>query len=228
MKNIFDKRESIFATSLTETFILMLFLVLTISMVGFKTLNEKEEALLSKNMELESLTEDLIDKENKLISINEELKEFKDKNRGPDVCGNQNDKNERLINVSGDESIILFNIEFSKSNNRYTLYFYPLDEHLNNEKLNIVTPNILRTRFDLKFNKNGNINFNELRKFLKPIKDSRRINQDDPRCITREYQNKGLCLECNYQVSVKDKNVSASDLKQVYKFLEGYFYVRKD
>ena len=34
------------------------------------------------------------------ISINEELKEFKDKNRGPDVCGNQNDKSERLINVS--------------------------------------------------------------------------------------------------------------------------------
>lgn len=58
MKNIFDQRESVFATSLTETFILMLFLVLTISMVGFKTLNEKEEALLSKNMELESLTED--------------------------------------------------------------------------------------------------------------------------------------------------------------------------
>ena len=115
MKNIFDQRESVFATSLTETFILMLFLVLTISMVGFKTLNEKEEALLSKNMELESLTEDLIDKENKLISINEELKEFKDKNRGPDVCGNQNDKNERLLNVSGFESIILFNIEFSKA-----------------------------------------------------------------------------------------------------------------
>ena len=60
MKNIFDKRESVFATSLTETFILMLFLILTISMVGFKTLNEKEEALLSKNMELESLTEDLL------------------------------------------------------------------------------------------------------------------------------------------------------------------------
>ena len=65
MKNIFDKRESVFATSLTETFILMLFLILTISMVGFKTLNEKEEALLSKNMELESLTEDLLIKENK-------------------------------------------------------------------------------------------------------------------------------------------------------------------
>ena len=228
MKNIFDKRESVFATSLTETFILMLFLILTISMVGFKTLNEKEEALLSKNMELESLTEDLLIKENKLISINEELKEFKDKNRGPDVCGNQNDKSERLINASGNESIILFNIEFSKSSNRYQLYFYPLDEHLSNEKLNIVTPNILRKRFDLQLSESGDIKFNELRKFLKPIKDSRRINQNDPRCKTREYRNKGLCLECNYQVSVKDKNVSASELKQVYKFLENYFYVRKD
>ena len=31
-----------------------------------------------------------------------------------------------------------------------------------------------------------------------------------------------------YRVSVTDRNVSASDLKQIYKFLEDYFYVRKD
>ena len=228
MKNIFDKRESVFATSLTETFILMLFLVLTISMVGFKTLNEKEEALLKKNMELESLTNDLVNNEEKLISVNKELQEFKDKNRGPDVCGLQNDKSERLINTQGNENITLFNIEFLKNKNKYTLYFYPLDEHLNNEKLNIVTPNISLSRFDIEFNESGNIILNELRNFLEPIKNSRRINQNDSRCSTKKYQNKGLCLECVYRVSVIDRNVSASDLKQIYKFLEDYFYVRKD
>ena len=82
----------------------------------------------------------------------------------------KNDKSERLINAQGNENITLFNIEFLKNKNKYTLYFYPLDEHLNNEKLNIVTPNISLSRFDIEFNESGNIILNELRNFLEPIK----------------------------------------------------------
>ncbi|MDA9841828.1 hypothetical protein N9C34_04155 [Candidatus Marinimicrobia bacterium] len=248
MKKLDQYRERIFSASITEIVLLMLFMILAVATL-YKADRDKYKSAIEEVFDTEivsyidSLSIDSIktsqtlqDLKNKMTSLDSdsllqeisELQEFKDKNRGPDVCGLQNDRSERLINQLDNESIILFNIEFSKYNNKYRLYFYPSNEHVNNVKLNIVTPNISKRRFDFEYNKNGKINFNELRNFLEPIKNSRRINQNDSRCNTKEYKNKGLCLECVYQVSIIDKNVSASDLKQVYKVLEGYFYVRKD
>ena len=122
MKKIFDKRESLFSTSLTETFILMLFFVLSMATIGFRALNDKTEELLQNQEELNKSKENLME-------INKELQEFKDFASGPAVCGFQNDKSKIIMM----ESEILFDIEFIKTKDKYILHFYPRKEHLDNE-----------------------------------------------------------------------------------------------
>jgi hypothetical protein len=221
LKKIFDKRESLFSTSLTETFILMLFFVLSMATIGFRALNDKTEELLQNQEELNKSKENLME-------INKELQEFKDFASGPAVCGFQNDKSKIIMM----ESEILFDIEFIKTKDKYILHFYPRKEHLDNEILNQITPNINERSFELKYssNKRGryHLNFSNIYGFLQPIKDSRRINQDDLRCAENKYRNQGRCIECLYWISVKDRGVSTTDLKEVYEVLEQYFLVRKD
>jgi hypothetical protein len=226
LKKIFDKRESIFSTSLTETFILMLFFVLSMATIGFRALNEKTEELLENQEELNKSKENLME-------INKELQEFKDFASGPAVCGQQN--NENLKIMTGSE--ILFDVEINKWRDVYYLHFNPGDEHKNNKKLNEKTPNIEERTFKLEYSeikKNGNhLNFSEVRSFLRPIKDSRRVNSDDPRCkedyIPRfKYYNKGLCLECNYRISLKEKNITLTEYKEVLNTLDKFFLVRKE
>ncbi len=199
----------------------MLFFVLSMATIGFKALNERTAELLQNQEELNKSKENLME-------INKELQEFKDFASGPAVCGFQNDKS-KIIMI---ESEILFDIEFIKTKDKYMLHFSPRKEHVDNEILNQITPNINNRSFELKYSntkrRGYHLNFSNVYGFLQPIKDSRRINQDDLRCTETRYMNKGLCLECTYQVSIKFRDVSATDLKEVYKVLENYFTVRKD
>ena len=160
---------------------------------------------------------------------------------GSVVCGTQTDESARIL--TGSQT--LFDVEFQKQKGKYSLYFWPRDEHLSNRRLNQITPNIEVKIFELDYSKTPktstgilssnpknniyHLNFTQVHKFLRDIKNSRKINQNDPRCNEDKYRNKGYCLECFYNIRLRsDNNVSKKDLVEVIKILKIYLNVENE
>tara|TARA_B100001173_G_scaffold303985_1_gene307400 strand:+ start:586 stop:1386 length:801 start_codon:yes stop_codon:yes gene_type:complete len=160
---------------------------------------------------------------------------------GTVVCGGQTDESKRIL--TGSQT--LFDVEFQKQRGKYKLNFLVRDEHLSNVQLNQITPNIENRSFVLKYSKRPrtstgalssnpkkniyHLNFSQVHKFLRDIKNSRKINQNDPRCSEDKYRNKGYCLECMYNIRLRsDNNVSKNDLVEVIKILKIYLNVENE
>ena len=194
----------------------------------------KQELLLMATTDLDSV-----------LSENEELKEdlerykFQDiLGENPPICGLQNDLSKRLVNSN---NTVIFKIYFSKTNdNKYILEFDPASIHTTNKKLLQKTPQISRQFFALPYsNKKTNsygrgsgdyhLNFSEVHSFLNLIKDSRRINTNEPECNQAKYMNKAYCLDCYYNSELWIRNnISKEELIEVQRILRVYLNVESN
>ena len=73
------------------------------------------------------------------------------------------------------------------------------------------------------------MNFSDVHNFLSKVKDSRRINQNDPNCSNSKYMNKAHCLECYYnsQLWISD-NISKENLIEAQRIIRQYINLESD
>tara|TARA_B100001250_G_scaffold410270_1_gene436384 strand:+ start:416 stop:1345 length:930 start_codon:yes stop_codon:yes gene_type:complete len=194
----------------------------------------QQQLLLMAILDSDSLLQEISDLKGKISQY-----EYEDMlGENPPICGLQNDPSKRLVDS---QNTLIFNIYFSKTNKgKYILEFDPDQIHLNNPALINKTPNIQRQFFELKYSKTKrnswgkgkgdyHLNFSDVHNFLSKVKDSRRINQNDPNCSNSKYMNKAHCLECYYnsQLWISD-DVSKENLIEAQRIIRQYINLESD
>ncbi len=234
MKRLFDNREKLFTTSLSESILIMLFFILSMAFIGLRQLEEAKKEL----KEYENSEQIITDLMNEKEKLNAELNKYKFA-EGPVVCGQQKDQDGNYIGLVPNDEQLAFSINFEKINkSTYRLRFTPNPEYKSNSQLLEKTPGLWNKGdkngiriFTINKNKQGLRLFTneELTIFLKSILNSRRINESDKNCEESNWASKGYCLECRYhtQLIKTKKDVTKEDFRDVITFLESYFTVAK-